>query len=191
MTRLFVGNLSFEVLQGDLRDAFAAYGPVSSAEIVLDGSSGRYKGFGFVEMPWQAHALAAIQGLDGTDLQGRSINVRRAHPRSDGRSRGIRLVGTRRRRTDVKSDGRAKASEVRRWRLEAVPFGPKATAPFVPSVHIAGRRFLPRSAMPILSMRLSDARRGGSSATPMGHRACSLRVPLATIPDGDHPASRR
>jgi len=101
MTRLFVGNLSFEVLQGDLRDAFAAYGPVSSAEIVLDGSSGRYKGFGFVEMPWQAHALAAIQGLDGTDLQGRSINVRRAHPRSDGRSRGNPPRGW-----DVVGDGR-------------------------------------------------------------------------------------
>jgi hypothetical protein len=80
--------------------------------------------------------------------------------------------------------------EVRRWRLRAVPFGPKATAPFVPSVHIAGRRFLPRSAMPILSMRLSDAKRGDSSATPMGHRACSPRVPLATMPDGDQLASR-
>src|SRR5438128_12674018 len=76
------------------------------------------------------------------------------------------------------------------WRLRAVLFGPKATAPFVPSVHVAGRRFLPRSAMPILSMRLSDAKRGGSSATPMGHRACSPRVPLATTPDGDHLGSR-
>ena len=88
MTRLFVGNLSFEVTQSDLREAFAAYGPVSSADIVMDRSNGRSKSVSFIEMPWQAHAVAAIQGLDGTDLKGRSINVSRARPRSDGGSRG-------------------------------------------------------------------------------------------------------
>jgi len=88
MTRLFVGNLSFEVTEGDLRAAFGAYGPVNSAEIVLDRSSGRSKGFGFVAMSWQAHAAAAIQALNGTDLKGRSINVSRAHPPVDGGSRG-------------------------------------------------------------------------------------------------------
>ena len=88
MTRLFVGNLSFEVTPVDLRAAFAAYGTVSSADIVMDRSTGRSKGFGFIEMPWQAHAVAAIQGLDGTDLKGRTINVSRARPRSDGGSRG-------------------------------------------------------------------------------------------------------
>jgi RNA recognition motif-containing protein len=88
MTRVFVGDLSLEVTPVDLRAAFAAYGPVSSADIVMDGSTGRSKGFGIVEMPWQAHAVAAIQGLDGTDLKGRSINVSRAHPRGDGGSRG-------------------------------------------------------------------------------------------------------
>ena len=88
MTKLFVGNLSFEVTQADLRAAFAVYGPVSSADIVVDRSDGRSKGFGFIEMAWQAHAVAAIQGLNGTDLKGRSINVSRAHPRSEGGSRG-------------------------------------------------------------------------------------------------------
>ena len=88
MTRLFVGNLSFEVTSGDLRAAFAAYGPVSSADVVMDRSNGSSKGFGFIEMLWQAHAVAAIQGLHGTDLKGRSINVSRAHPRSEGGSRG-------------------------------------------------------------------------------------------------------
>ena len=95
MTRLFVGNLSFEVTQSDLREAFAAYGPVSSADIVMDRSNGRSKSVGYIEMPWQAHAVAAIQGLDGTDLKGRSINVSRARPRSDGGTGGIRhAVGT-------------------------------------------------------------------------------------------------
>ena len=88
MTRVFVGNLSFEVTQSDLREAFAAFGPVSSADVAMDGSNGTSRGFGFIEMPWQAHAVAAIQGLDGTDLKGRSINVSRARPRTDGGSRG-------------------------------------------------------------------------------------------------------
>ena len=88
MTRVFVGNLSFEVTQSDLREAFAAYGPVSSTDVMMDRSNGTSRGFGFIEMPWQAHAVAAIQGLDGTDLKGRSINVSRARPRTDGGSRG-------------------------------------------------------------------------------------------------------
>ena len=87
MTKLFVGNLSSEVTPGDLREAFMAYGPVSSADVVMASSGGRSK-VGFIEMPWQAHAVAAIKGLDGTDLKGRSINVSRARPRGDGGSRG-------------------------------------------------------------------------------------------------------
>ena len=88
MTRLFVGNLSSEVTQSDLREAFVAYGPVRAADVVMDRSNGRSKNVGFIEMPWQAHAVAAIKGLDGTDLKGRSINVSRARPRGDGGSRG-------------------------------------------------------------------------------------------------------
>ena len=87
MTKLFVGNLSFEVTQDDLRAAFAVYGPVSSANVVMDRSNGGSRGFGFIEMPLQAHAMAAIQGLDGTDLKGRSINVSRARPRCEGGAR--------------------------------------------------------------------------------------------------------
>ena len=84
MTRLFVGNLSLDVTASDLRGAFAAYGPVSSAHIAMDRSNGRSKGFGFITMPVQAHAVAAMQGLDDTDLKGRSINVSPGHPRSEG-----------------------------------------------------------------------------------------------------------
>jgi RNA recognition motif-containing protein len=66
MTRNFVGNLSFEMTQSDLRDAFGAYGPLGSAEIVIDRVNGRSRGLAFVEMQWQAHAVAAIQGLNGS-----------------------------------------------------------------------------------------------------------------------------
>jgi RNA recognition motif-containing protein len=99
VTRLFVGNLSFDVTPVDLRAAFAAYGPVTSADVATDGS--KSKGFGFIEMSWQAHAVAAIDGLDGTDLKGRSINVSRARPRSEGGSRGNPPRGW-----DVVGDGR-------------------------------------------------------------------------------------
>ena len=94
MTRLFVGSLSFEVTPVDLRAAFSVYGPVSSADVVIDKADGKSKGFGFIEMQEQNHAVAAIQGLNGTDLKGRSITVSRAHPRSEGGSgRGTRSQG--------------------------------------------------------------------------------------------------
>jgi len=76
------------VTQDDLRAAFAAYGSVSSANVVTDRSNGASRGFGFIEMAQQAHAVAAIRGLDGTDLKGRSINVSPARPRGEGGGRG-------------------------------------------------------------------------------------------------------
>jgi len=88
MTRLFVGNLSPEVTPVDLRAAFGGYGPVSSADVVMDRDNGESRGFGFIEMPWQAHAVAAIQGLNGTSLKGQTINVSRAHPRTQDGGRG-------------------------------------------------------------------------------------------------------
>ena len=88
MTRLLVGSLSPEVTQSDLREAFAAYGPVGSVYIAMDDSDGRSKSRGFIEMSWQAHAVAAIQGLNGSELKGRTMNVSRARPPSDGGSRG-------------------------------------------------------------------------------------------------------
>src|SRR5437870_9252433 len=89
MTKLFVGNLSSEVTQADLRAAFAAYGPVSSADIVVDRSDGKSKGFGFIEMSWQAHAVAAIQGLNGTDLKEGTITAGRANRGGGGGAGGM------------------------------------------------------------------------------------------------------
>jgi RNA recognition motif-containing protein len=103
MTRIFVGNLALEVTSGDVREAFAAYGQVTAADIVMDRSTGESRGFGFVEMPSQTHAAGAIAGLEGTVLKGRTINVSRANPRTEngGRNapRGWALVESSSRRS--------------------------------------------------------------------------------------------
>ena len=103
---IYVGNLSFEATDDDLRQAFEAYGQVESAQIIRDRASGRSRGFGFVEMPNQAEALAAIEGLNDTELQGRNLRVNEARPREDrggggrGGRRGGRRQGGRRRDYD-------------------------------------------------------------------------------------------
>jgi RNA recognition motif-containing protein len=93
MTRVYVGSLSSQVTGADLRALFAAYGQVDSANVVVDPADGQSRGFGFVEMPWQAHAVNAIRSLDGTSLKGRAIKVSRARPRDDGGSRGNSPAG--------------------------------------------------------------------------------------------------
>jgi len=89
---IYVGNLSYDVSGENLRQAFEAFGQVSSASIVKDKYSGQPRGFGFVEMPDQAEAQAAIQNLNGKELLGRPMNVNEARPRTDrgrsGRQRG-------------------------------------------------------------------------------------------------------
>jgi len=85
---IYVGNLSFDVTDEDLREAFKAFGQVESASVIQDRFSGKSRGFGFVEMPTQTEAKAAIGGLDGADMKGRSLKVNEARPRSDSRCRG-------------------------------------------------------------------------------------------------------
>jgi RNA recognition motif-containing protein len=81
--KIYVGNLSFNTNDSSLNAAFAAFGEVASAEVVTDRETGRSRGFGFVEMPNQTEAAAAISGLNGTALDGRTINVNEARERSD------------------------------------------------------------------------------------------------------------
>lgn len=83
---LYVGNLSYDTTSDDLRDAFAQYGAVTSAQVVMDRDTGRSRGFGFVEMA--NGAAEAIAALDGTELQGRTITVNEAKPREDRRGGG-------------------------------------------------------------------------------------------------------
>jgi RNA recognition motif-containing protein len=82
-SKLYVGNMSFDTTESDLRDAFAAYGEVQSVNIVTDRDTGRPRGFAFVEMGSDTEAQAAIDGLNGQDLQGRSLNVNVAKPREN------------------------------------------------------------------------------------------------------------
>lgn len=76
---LYVGNLSYQTTNDDLRQAFEAFGAVTSAQVVMDRETGRSRGFGFVEM--SDGADAAIEQLNGSDFQGRNITVNEARPR--------------------------------------------------------------------------------------------------------------
>jgi RNA recognition motif-containing protein len=80
-TRLFVGNLSFDVSDDDLRQAFSEAGSCSSASIVRDRMTGKSRGFGFVEMSTEEEAQRAVSTLNGRDLQGRAMNVSEARER--------------------------------------------------------------------------------------------------------------
>ena len=85
--RIYVGNMSFDTDEDDLRQAFEAHGQVDSVAIITDRDTGRSKGFGFVEMSNDTEAQAAIEGLNDKDFMGRTLNVSQARPRSEG-SRG-------------------------------------------------------------------------------------------------------
>jgi len=80
---IYVGNLAYSVTDNELHDAFAEFGEVSRANVIMDRDTGRSKGFGFVEMPDNAQAEAAINGLNEKDLGGRAIRVNEAKPRED------------------------------------------------------------------------------------------------------------
>ncbi|MFZ0613679.1 MAG: RNA-binding protein [Desulfobacterales bacterium] len=85
---IYVGNLAFTITEDELRQAFEAFGKVDTATIIKDKYSGQSKGFGFVEMPSGDEAQAAIEGLNGKDLKGRSLNVNEARPRAEKRGGG-------------------------------------------------------------------------------------------------------
>ncbi len=85
---IYVGNLSMDVTKTDLQQAFEAFGNVSSATVIRDKFSGESRGFGFVEMPDQAEAQAALAALNGSELMGKNIVVSEARPRSEGHRGG-------------------------------------------------------------------------------------------------------
>jgi len=81
--KLFVGSLSYGVNDDQLNDAFAQFGTVVSAKVIMDRDTGRSKGFGFVEMSTDEEAQAAVKGLDGKELAGRAIAVSEARPQEN------------------------------------------------------------------------------------------------------------
>jgi len=78
---IYVGNLSYSLSESELRDAFAGFGEVSSVKVLMDRETGRSRGFGFVEMPNQSEAEAAIIQLNGKELGGRALRVNEARPK--------------------------------------------------------------------------------------------------------------
>jgi len=78
---IYVGNLSYGMSEGELRDAFAAFGEVSSVKILMDRETGRSRGFGFVEMSDQSEGEAAVSNLNGKEFDGRALRINEARPR--------------------------------------------------------------------------------------------------------------
>ena len=86
--KLYVGNMSFDSSEDDIRRAFEAHGTVDSVAIITDRDTGRPRGFGFVEMPNDEEARAAIENLNEKDFMGRTLKVNEARPRTEGRRGG-------------------------------------------------------------------------------------------------------
>jgi len=92
---IYVGNLSYEVTEEDLKEAFEVFGKVDTVKVIKDNYTGKSKGFGFVEMPDKSEAQSAIESLNGKDLKGRNLNVSEARPRPESRRGGARPGGPR------------------------------------------------------------------------------------------------
>src|ERR1051325_3472793 len=82
-TKLYVGNLSYDITENELQDAFAAFGQVGEVNLIIDKASGRSRGFAFVTMGSPGEAEAAIKAMNGTNLAGRPLTVNEARPRED------------------------------------------------------------------------------------------------------------
>jgi len=93
---IYVGNLSYEITEEDLKQAFEGFGQVVSVNIIKDRYSGESRGFGFVEMSDKTEAQSAINDLNDKELKGRTLSVSEARPRSEGRRGGGRRGGYRR-----------------------------------------------------------------------------------------------
>jgi RNA recognition motif-containing protein len=87
---IYVGNLSFDVGEGELKELFAPFGQVTEVRLIMDKFSGKSKGFGFIEMPSKEEAEKAIEGLNGKDIKGWVMTVNEAKPKADRGGKGGR-----------------------------------------------------------------------------------------------------
>lgn len=85
---IYIGNMSFDTTEEQLRQAFESYGEISTIKLITDRDSGQPKGFAFVEMSTKDEAVAAISGLNGHELNGRQLTVNEAKPREQNNNRG-------------------------------------------------------------------------------------------------------
>ena len=93
--KIYVGNLSFDSSEADLKGLFATYGEVESAKVIVDQFTNKSRGFGFIEMTNREGGLKAIQALDSKDLDGRTLKVNEAKPKTDSRGGGRNGGGSR------------------------------------------------------------------------------------------------
>ena len=93
---IYIGNLSYDVTQDDLKQVFAEYGTVNRVQLPTDRETGRMRGFAFVEMGTETEEAAAIEALDGAEWMGRDLKVNKARPREDRGSSGGRWSGNER-----------------------------------------------------------------------------------------------
>ena len=93
---IYVGNMSFDVSESELREAFEQFGEITEVRLIMDKFSGKSKGFGFIEMPSKDEAEKAIEEMNGKDFNGRALNVNEAKPKTDRGGRGGRGGGGRR-----------------------------------------------------------------------------------------------
>ena len=84
---IYIGNLPYTITEDELKESFSSFGEVSSVNIITDRFSGQSKGFGFVEMPEDTEAEAAIKALDGQEIKGRNLKVNQARPRRENQHR--------------------------------------------------------------------------------------------------------
>ena len=88
--KLYVGNLSYDTTENDLRNAFEGYGQVSSVNVITDKYTGKSRGFGFVEMDSKDEATQAMTELNDSELNGRNLNINEAKPRTENKGSGFR-----------------------------------------------------------------------------------------------------